>query len=52
MRKNDLKGCNKGLNCSVQEQSIQTKYIKCNVDKTGKSPFVGCVVQKMRLYLT
>ena len=38
MRKSDLKGCTKALICSSQEQSIQTNYIKYNIDKTGKSP--------------
>ena len=38
MRKSDLKGCAKALICSAQEQSIRTNYIKCNIDKTGKSP--------------
>ena len=37
MRKSDLKGCTEALICSAQEQSIQTNYIKCNIDKTGES---------------
>ena len=48
MRKSDFKGCTKALICSAQEQSIQTNYIKYNIDKTA---FLGCVVQEMRLYL-
>ena len=38
MRKSDLKRCTKALICSAQEQSIGTKYIKYNIDKTGKFP--------------
>ena len=37
MRKSDLKGCTKALLCSAQEQSIQTNYIKYNIDKTAAS---------------
>ena len=37
MRKSDLKRCTETLICSAQEQSIRTNYIKCNIDKTGKS---------------
>ena len=39
MELSDLKGCTKGLICSAQEQSIQTNYIKYNIDKTAESPF-------------
>ena len=38
MELSDLKGCTKGLICSAQEQSIQTNYIKYNIDKTAESP--------------
>ena len=38
MRKSDFKGCTKALICSAQEQSIQTNYIKYNIDKTAESP--------------
>ena len=38
MRKSDLKGCTEALICSAQEQSIQTNYIKYNIDKTTESP--------------
>ena len=38
MRKSDLKGCTEALICSAQEQSIRTKYIKYNIDKTAESP--------------
>ena len=38
MRNSDLKGCTKALICSAQEQSIHTNYIKCNIEKTAKSP--------------
>ena len=38
MRKSGLKGCTKALICSAQKQSIRPKYIKYNMDKTGKSP--------------
>ena len=37
MRKSDLKGCTKAFICSAQEQSIQTNYIKYNIDKTTRS---------------
>ena len=37
MRKSDLKGCTKAFICSAQEQSIQTNYIKQNIDKTTRS---------------
>ena len=37
MRKSDLKGCTKSL-ISTKEHSVQTNYIKCNIDKTAKSP--------------
>ena len=33
----------------AQEQSIETNYIKFDIDQTGRSPFVGCVVQEMGL---
>ena len=36
MRK--LFGYNEALICSAQKQSIQTNYIKCNIDKTTESP--------------
>ena len=39
MGKRDLRGCTKALICSAQEQSIQTNYIKCNIEKTCKPPF-------------
>ena len=51
MRKSDLKECTDALICSAQEQSIQSNSIKYNIDKTGGHPFVGCLVQEMRLYL-
>ena len=38
MRKSDLKGCAETLICSAQEQSIQTNYIKYNIEKTAESP--------------
>ena len=38
MRKSDLKGCTKALIYCAQEQSIQTNYIKCNIDKTAELP--------------
>ena len=38
MRQSDLEGCSKTLICSVQEQSIQTNYIKRNIDQSAKSP--------------
>ena len=38
MRKSDLKGCNKSLVHSPQEQSIRTNHIKCNFYKTNESP--------------
>ena len=37
MRKSDLKGCTKALICIAQEQSIQTNYIKYNIDKSAES---------------
>ena len=37
MRKSDLKVCTKAFICSAQEQSIQTNYIKYNIDKTTRS---------------
>ena len=37
MRKSDLKGCTKALICVAQEQSIQTNYIKYNIDKSAES---------------
>ena len=51
MRKSDLKGCTKALICSAQVQSIWTNYIKCNIDKLPSHPFVGWMVQEMKLYL-
>ena len=36
---------------SAQEQSIRTNYILTNLAKLPSHPFVGCVVQEMRLYL-
>ena len=38
IRKSNLKGCTEALICSAQEQSIQTNYIKYNINKTGESP--------------
>ena len=38
MRKSYLKGYAEALICSGQKQSIQTNYIKCNIDKTAESP--------------
>ena len=38
MRKSYLKGYAEALICSAQKQSIQTNYIKCNIDKTAESP--------------
>ena len=38
LRKSDLKGSTEALICSAHKQSIRTNYIKCNIDKTGKSP--------------
>ena len=51
MRKSDLKGCTEALICSAQEQSIRANYIKYSIDKLPSHPFVGCVIQKTRLYL-
>ena len=33
-----MKGCTETLICRSRKQSIQTFYIKCNIDKTGESP--------------
>ena len=41
MIKIDLKGCTEALIYSAQEQSIRTNHIKCNIDKTAKSPICG-----------
>ena len=38
MTKIDLKGWTKSLICSANEQSIQTNYIKCDIDKSRVSP--------------
>ena len=38
MGKSGLKGFTEALICSAQEQSIPTKYIKYNIDKTAESP--------------
>ena len=38
MTKSHLKGCIKALIYSAQEKSIQTNYIKYNIDKTVNSP--------------
>ena len=38
MRKSDLEGSTMAFTWSAQEQSIQTNYIKYNIDKTAKSP--------------
>ena len=38
LRKSDGKGCTEALICSAQEQSIQTNYIKYNIEKTAESP--------------
>ena len=51
MRKSDLKGCTKALICSAQEQSVQTNYIKYNIDKTGKSPLCSkCGTRNENIY--
>ena len=39
MRKSDFKECNEALIFNAQEESIQTNYTKCNIDKTGESLF-------------
>ena len=51
MRKSDLKGCTKALICSAQEQSTQTTVSSTILTKLASHPFVGCVVQEMRLYV-
>ena len=51
LRKSDLKGCTEALICSAHEQSIPTNYISTILTKLPTHPFVGCVVQEMRLYL-
>ena len=38
MKKSDLKGWTEALIFGAQEQSIRTKYIKYNFDKTAESP--------------
>ena len=38
MRKSDLEESTVAFTWSAQEQSIQTNYIKYNIDKTAKSP--------------
>ena len=51
MRKSNLKGCTKALTCKVQEQSMRTNSSSTILTKQASHPFVGCMVQEMRLYL-
>ena len=51
LRKSDLKGCTEALICSAHKQSIQLTISNAILTKLASHPFVGCVIEEMRLYI-
>ena len=51
MRKSDLKGCTEALICSGRNSLYKLTISSTILTKLASHPFVGCVVQEMRLYL-